>query len=194
MLSTDASVTLMGATYNPTSLQCVSAATTITLPPDCLEVVKILPVSQTLLDRQVQFVPASPTSSEYVNAERAGTIETATVYYYHIRGRTILEVATPFTETFEVRLQYAALESPIEATDTIVLLPDWILPAVLMYGQYRALQSIKHPDYLRTLQTFDDTMSKLIQLSKPRFSQTIETVEGVFDRHDNNLGVITSLW
>src|SRR5690348_9094940 len=72
MLSTDAASTIKGESYNPTvSLVCTADATTITLPPDCIEVVSILPTDQDLLDRGVSFSYVPFTSPEYNVAQRA---------------------------------------------------------------------------------------------------------------------------
>lgn len=197
LLSTDAALTIKGQTYTPTtSLVCTSAASTITLPPDCIEVVSILPTSQTLLDRGVKFVKTDFNSIEFVTAQRMNPpyITGSWSYYYDIRSKTTLQVAPAFMETFDIRLQYVALPELIDTGTTIDTMFDEMMDAAILYAAFRALQAIHHTDYQRAYQAYKEELNDLLSLVRPRSSQTPQVVEGAWDGYDAYSHGYDSMW
>jgi len=187
ILSTDSSSTIKGETYDPTtSLVCTSGATTLTLPPNCIEVVSILPTDQDLLDRGVCFAHRSLSSPEYTALQR---IDSALVigswtYLYDVRGKTTLQVAPAFAETFDIRLQYVGLPELMGLTDTLSSMFDELTDAAVQYAVYRALKAVSSTEYQRAFQAYKEELNDLLSLTRPRASSTPQVVEGAWDEYD----------
>lgn len=185
VLSTDSAFTRFGTTYTPsTDLKPTAGATTITLPPDCIEVVKILPIDQDDLDQGLQFIQRKQTSIEFVQAQRCAENASTRTYYFDSYGLTTLKVAPVFGASFDISLQYVAVPEEITLTDTITRTPDWMLDAAVLYAHFRALQAIKHDDFASAFQIFEQKCASLLQLTRPRESQDPQIVEGVWDCDD----------
>lgn len=185
--TTDSSLIIKGQTYVPsTSLACTSGATTITLPPDCIEVVSILPASQELLDRGVSFIKSKPTNAEFVALQRMNPpfITGSWSYYYILRGKRTLQVAPAFMETFNITLLYDALPADVTVGDTVDELFDELLDACVLYTVYRALKSIGHVDTQKAFGYFKEELNDLLSLTRPRSSQNAQVAEGAWDHLD----------
>lgn len=194
ILSTDSPSTIREETYTPsTSLKATVNGTTLTLPPNCIEVVKILPTDTALIDRGIQFISKSQSSIEFNRAQRESNLSSAGTYYYDMRGKSTLVVAPYFTETFDISLQYVALPDIITADSTVPTMFDEMLDAVVLYAHARALQAIKHADYTNAYKLFKEELNDLLSLTRPRESSNPLVVEGVFDDYDNNT-TIGSYW
>lgn len=186
----DSASTIKGETYTPsTALICTSGASTLTLPPDCIEVVSLMPTDQTLLDRGVSFRYMPFNSPEYVRAQRLSTtyITGTWQYLYDIRSKTTVQVAPAFLETFDVRLQYVGLPEFMSLLDTLPTMFDEMTDAAVLYAAYRALKAVSSTEYQRAFQAYKEELNDLLSLTRPRSSQTPEVVTGAWDDYDSTL-------
>lgn len=189
MLSTDSASTILGETYTPsTALKPTSGNTTITLPPNCIEVVKILPLSQTDLDNGLQFVQKDLTSIEFIAAQRHASNVNTRTYYFDSYGTRTLKIAPVLATSFDIALHYVAMPEAITLSTTLTTVPDWMLDAAVLYAHYRALMAIKHDDYQSALTIYAAELRNLIELNRPRESQDVQVIEGVFDSDDTTYG------
>jgi hypothetical protein len=186
ILSTDSASTIRGETYTPTtSLLPTAGGSTLTLPPDCLEIVSLRPTSQTDLDNGLQLIQSRPTTSEWLTASRlAQNSDTGTYLYYTLGTRTLI-VAPVFGASFNVRLQYVSMPDEITLVDEPSRVAEWMLDLAVLYAHYRALRAIKHDDYITARQEYVDEEKRLMGLNRPRESEGPVLVESAFDSWDD---------
>lgn len=184
MGSTDASETILGATYSPLSIDFSSGVDTYTLPADCMEIRSIEPSTQSDKDAGVTFLPRDITDVEYLAAARLPSSSNRRVYYYDVIGLTNLRLTPVPGANYHINLYYVAAPPTYTQFDNITIIPLWAMRAVVSYMKYRAFDSINHPDTKRTYQQFEVELIDVGSFGAPRKSQEPIIVEGFFDSDD----------
>ena len=187
ILSTDSASTIRGETYTPsTQLKPTVGQTIITLPPNCLEVVKLQPTDQDDLDNGCQFVLSRPTSSDFIYATRVSTNTNliGQSYLYYVYGTRYVKVAPAFAASFNVELRYIAMPDEITFTDSPSTCADWMLDLAVLYAHARALNAIKHNDYASAMQYYVNEEKRMMSLNRPRAVTDPILTESVFDGYD----------
>ncbi len=183
--STDSQSTIYGESYTPsTALKPTINQSTLTLPPNCIEVVSILPLSQTDLDNGVQFVLSKPSSSEFQYFQRGATPSYVSTYFYYTYGKRTLHVAPAFAATFDIRLQYVGMPDEITLSSSPSTIAEWMLDLAVLYARYRALNAINHPDANSALATYENKEKRMMALNRPRSSGDPVLTESAFDGYD----------
>lgn len=117
MLSTDASLTILGQTFDPTTMHLISGTQFVTLPPDCVEVLRLTPIvnSSSPENSIVRFIPRDIADPAYIEADIEGQqlqVNGAGLgrfgYFYDIVGQRTLRFAPIITTTIDVELLYVA--------------------------------------------------------------------------------------
>lgn len=123
--STTAAFTREGTTYDPTvSLVLASGATTMTLPPDLGEIVRILCTS----DTTARFVPASFESQYWVEMTQgslnqdgtfsAGADLTGQTFYYDVIAERTLAITPPMPVSIKIAIDYTPMKQPLFYSNT----------------------------------------------------------------------------
>lgn len=182
ILSTDSASTIRGETYTPTTaLKPTAGASTITLPPNCIEVVSITPLDQDDLDNGLEFELSRPNAAEFMYAQRLAQADNQWTYLYYTRGTRTVQVAPIFGTSFDIRLQYVAMPDDLTASTSPSTVAEWMLDLAVLYAEYRALYAIKHPDFAAARVTYDAEEKKMMGLNRPRESSGPVLVESVLD-------------
>lgn len=119
-LNTDsAAFTRDEITYTPsTDLVFDSTATTVTLPPDFAELVRISCTS----DRSIRFMPAQSESEHWIDLESDGyddlgnAVQSSSrglVYYYDFIGDRTLFFTPPTTGSYDLEIDYVPMRRPM---------------------------------------------------------------------------------
>lgn len=120
-LNTDSdSFTREEETYDPgTSLVFGSSSTSLTLPPDFAELVRIICTS----NRSVRFMPAQSETDHWIDLEQGGYSEFSNdilagsanglVFYYDFVDARTLFVTPPTTGTFDLEISYIPMRRPL---------------------------------------------------------------------------------
>ena len=166
--STDASLTILGATYTPSSLQVTAGGATLTLPTDYAEL-KSIEVIQSGYE-YVQFFHLDMARPEF-RALRAVTTQRApTAFYFDIYGLVTL-LYTPLSNTaLDTRIYYVFRLADYSADTDTLDLPDPTYLAVIEYATALA-QLMDRDEYAavwensgrRTLADFFGSSARQIQ-------------------------------
>jgi len=119
-MNTDTAVfTRDGETYNPaTSLVLGSNTTTLQLPPDFAELIRLLCTS----NRSVRFVPSEHETDHWIDMEQSGISDSGDaltgspaglVFYYDILGNRTLKVTPMSGTTYDLELDYMPMYQPL---------------------------------------------------------------------------------
>ena len=184
MNSTGASETILGATYNPLSIDVSSGVDTYTLPEDCLEIRSIEPSTQADKDAGLLFLPRDMTDVASATASRLPASTNRYIYYYDTFGLTNLRFTPIPSANYHVVVYYVAAPPIYAQFDSITALPLWAMRAVVSYMKYRAFDSINHQDTSRTYQQFTAELVDVGSFGAPRQSQEPIVVEGIYDDDD----------
>lgn len=120
-----ADFTREGETYSPASqLVLPSGATTMSLPPDLGEIVRIICTS----DTTARFVPASFESQYWIEMSQgalnqdgtftAGADTTGQTYYYDVIAERTLAITPPLPVSITVALDYTPMKQPLFWSNT----------------------------------------------------------------------------
>lgn len=117
--SDSAAYTREGETYTPsTSLVTSTTDTSVTLPPDFAELVRVLCTN----DRTVRFVPADLESDHWIDLEQDGrddnnlprfTSSGGSTFYYDIRGNRTLQFNPACSQAMDLELDYIPMFRPL---------------------------------------------------------------------------------
>jgi hypothetical protein len=123
--SDTAAYTREGETYTPTtSLVTTSGQTTLSLPPDLSEIVRILCTS----DTSVRFAPAQFESQYWIDLEQgarntdgtfpAGTSSQGFTYHYDVIAERTLAITPPLVADLDLSIDYMPMKRPLFYTNT----------------------------------------------------------------------------
>jgi len=110
MKSTDSSVDMVSEVYSPTSLAITNAQIDYTLPPDCVRVDSITPLTSGY--EGIRFYPAGIHQKGWIDQSTLTATDLSTVsgseqiFYYIIVGARTLRIRPVPTETFDVEVAY----------------------------------------------------------------------------------------
>lgn len=184
--STDASETIQGTSYAPSSLKIVGGTDTYSLPPNLVQIRTLEPL--TASDRQsgLTFIPRTHAHPEFLRLTRLTAQSSQLVYYYALYGPQTLRIApTPASGvSIDVELWYVALPARLTLSGSISELPLQAMKAVKAYAGWRAMQSINSPDVNAKLIVYQTEVKELNALSSPRQTNDPVFVEGAFDEED----------
>lgn len=117
--TSSAAFTREGETYTPsTSLQLQSNTTTLTLPPDFAELIRVLCTD----NRSVRFVPADQESDHWIDMEQSGISDSGNaltgspaglVFYYDILGNRTFKITPMAGTTYNLELDYVPMFRPL---------------------------------------------------------------------------------
>ena len=118
MVSTDASTTILGQTYAPSSLALVADTRTYTLPPDFIEVIRLAPRISTTdtLNQGVRFFHRGVGAPEFVDRDLAGGlsgVQSAGSYLFDVQEDRTLRISPAARAAMEVELVYVAHRPPL---------------------------------------------------------------------------------
>jgi len=125
LTSTSSAFTREGETYTPsTSLVTTSGQTTLSLPPDLGEIVRILCTS----DTSVRFAPAQFESQYWIDLEQgarntdgtfpAGTSSQGFTYHYDVIAERTLAITPPLVADLDLSIDYTPMKRPLYYTNT----------------------------------------------------------------------------
>ena len=125
LTSDSAAFTREGETYTPSSsLVTTSGQTTLSLPPDLGEIVRILCTS----DTTVRFAPAQFESPYWVELEQgyrnidgtfpAGTSSQGFTYHYDVIAERTLAITPPLVAGLDLSIDYTSMKRPLYYTNT----------------------------------------------------------------------------
>ena len=184
--TTDSDFDVYGGTYSPaTSLKAVSGSQTIVLPEDCVEVVALLPLAQTDRDSGIRFITADVSDTYFDMARRTGAPGLNwMVYQYTMIDSNTVHVAPAFTSAFDLELQYVAMPTRVDVNGVLAGVPEWTYDGLILYACYRALRSIKHPDYQNFYTLWTAEKKLITDDARNRATQTLQITAGAFDADD----------
>ena len=110
MKSTDASEDMISEVYGPSALKMVSAQIDYTLPPDCVRIESITPLTSGY--EGIRFYPAGIHQKGWIDQSTLTATDLSTVsgseqiFYYVLIGARTLRIRPVLTETFDVEVAY----------------------------------------------------------------------------------------
>lgn len=181
--STDSPITIHGVSYDPAGLRLTPNQEHYLLPPNCIEIRTLEPLSPSDKLTGIQFQPHDFSSLEFIRRIRT-PISSPNVFFYDVIGVNTLKIVPTPTSTVDVELYYVAFPDFYGLADTIQILPVSATEAIKSYVHYRAYKSIAHPDTNSEFARFKEELADLKDISSPRQTQDPVIVEGVFDEDD----------
>jgi hypothetical protein len=190
MTSSDSALLINGVSYDPTSFRIVSGTEIYTLPPDLVEIRRIMPADDADIDDGIRFTHRDMSRPDFDELDRVtDTSDSRTTYVYDLFGVNSMRVVPEPDRTINLELFYVRYANKYALADSIDILPDYAEEALRAYVVYRAYRAISHTDKNDALQLYREAERAVKSMGRPRQSNDITIVDDFFAGDLEDFGV-----